>query len=136
MDTGAPITVPVGEEVLGRIFNVTGDPVDDQPAPAVSKRYPIHRAAPKLVDQDVSSTILETGIKVIDLICPFTKGGKVGAFGGAVIVPLLLSHYGLRAVTLVGFCCYAAGIATTLLVREPNGRALDDISRDLAPQAG
>jgi F-type H+-transporting ATPase subunit beta len=83
VDTGAPITVPVGEEVLGRIFNVTGDPVDDQPAPNVSKRYPIHRAAPKLVDQDVSATILETGIKVIDLICPFTKGGKVGAFGGA-----------------------------------------------------
>ncbi len=82
-DTGAAITVPVGEEVLGRIFNVTGDPVDDQPAPVVAKRYPIHRPAPKLVDQDVSSTILETGIKVIDLICPFTKGGKVGAFGGA-----------------------------------------------------
>src|SRR5882757_7825801 len=82
-DTGGPITVPVGEEVLGRIFNVTGDPVDDQPAPIVTKRYPIHRAAPKLVDQDVSSDILETGIKVIDLICPFTKGGKVGAFGGA-----------------------------------------------------
>ena len=83
VDTGAPITVPVGEEVLGRIFNVTGDPVDDQPAPAAKKRYPIHRAAPKLVDQDPSAQILETGIKVIDLICPFTKGGKVGAFGGA-----------------------------------------------------
>ncbi|MBE2286592.1 MAG: F0F1 ATP synthase subunit beta [Prosthecobacter sp.] len=82
-DTGAPITVPVGEEVLGRIFNVTGDACDDQPAPAVSKRYPIHRAAPALVDQDPSAQILETGIKVIDLICPFTKGGKVGAFGGA-----------------------------------------------------
>ena len=82
-DTGAPITVPVGEEVLGRIFNVTGDPVDDQPAPNVTKRYPIHRKAPALVDQDPSAQILETGIKVIDLICPFTKGGKVGAFGGA-----------------------------------------------------
>ncbi|MCE9520045.1 MAG: F0F1 ATP synthase subunit beta [Verrucomicrobia bacterium] len=82
-DTGAPITVPVGEEVLGRIFNVTGDPVDDQAAPKVGKRYPIHRPAPKLVDQDPSAQILETGIKVIDLICPFTKGGKVGAFGGA-----------------------------------------------------
>lgn len=82
-DTGAPITVPVGEEVLGRIFNVTGDACDDQPAPAVAKRYPIHRAAPALVDQDPSAQILETGIKVIDLICPFTKGGKVGAFGGA-----------------------------------------------------
>lgn len=82
-DTGAPITVPVGENVLGRIFNVTGDPVDDQPAPKTEKRYPIHRAAPKLVDQNPSAQILETGIKVIDLICPFTKGGKVGAFGGA-----------------------------------------------------
>jgi len=82
-DTGGPITVPVGENVLGRIFNVTGDPVDDQPAPKVEKRYGIHRAAPKLVDQNPSAQILETGIKVIDLICPFTKGGKVGAFGGA-----------------------------------------------------
>ena len=82
-DTGAPITVPVGENVLGRIFNVTGDPVDDQPAPKTEKRYPIHRAAPSLADQDPSAQILETGIKVIDLICPFTKGGKVGAFGGA-----------------------------------------------------
>jgi F-type H+-transporting ATPase subunit beta len=82
-DLGSPITVPVGEEVLGRIFNVTGDAIDDQPAPAVSKRYPIHRPAPALVDQNPSAQILETGIKVIDLICPFTKGGKVGAFGGA-----------------------------------------------------
>ncbi len=82
-DTGAPITVPVGENVLGRIFNVTGDPVDDQAPPVTEKRYPIHRPAPTLVDQDPSAQILETGIKVIDLICPFTKGGKVGAFGGA-----------------------------------------------------
>ncbi|MDB6134581.1 MAG: synthase subunit beta [Verrucomicrobiales bacterium] len=82
-DTGAPITVPVGEGVLGRIFNVTGDPVDDQDPPKADKRYPIHRKAPSLADQDPSAQILETGIKVIDLICPFTKGGKVGAFGGA-----------------------------------------------------
>ena len=82
-DTGSPITVPVGEEILGRIFNVTGDPVDDQAPPPAKKRYPIHRKAPALVDQDPSAQILETGIKVIDLICPFTKGGKVGAFGGA-----------------------------------------------------
>ncbi len=82
-NTGAPITVPVGEEVLGRIFNVTGDAIDDQPSPTVAKRYPIHRPAPALVDQNPSAQILETGIKVIDLICPFTKGGKVGAFGGA-----------------------------------------------------
>jgi F-type H+/Na+-transporting ATPase subunit beta len=83
LDTGGPITVPVGEEVLGRIFNVTGDACDDQPAPVTEKRYAIHRAAPALVDQNPSAEILETGIKVIDLICPFTKGGKVGAFGGA-----------------------------------------------------
>jgi len=82
--TGAPISVPVGEQVLGRIFNVTGDAVDERPEPIDhSKSYAIHRDAPPLVDQDTSASILETGIKVIDLICPFTKGGKVGAFGGA-----------------------------------------------------
>jgi F-type H+-transporting ATPase subunit beta len=82
-DTGAPISVPVGNEVLGRIFNVTGDPVDERGDVKTEKRYPIHRPAPALTEQDTSTTILETGIKVIDLICPFTKGGKVGAFGGA-----------------------------------------------------
>ena len=71
--TGAPISVPVGDGILGRIFNVTGDPVDERGPVAHTKRYPIHRPAPALIDQDVSSTILETGIKVIDLICPFTK---------------------------------------------------------------
>jgi F-type H+/Na+-transporting ATPase subunit beta len=83
VDTGAPITVPVGEGVLGRIINVTGDPVDNRGPVPHQKRYPIHRPSPLLVDQDVKSTILETGIKVIDLICPFVRGGKVGAFGGA-----------------------------------------------------
>jgi F-type H+-transporting ATPase subunit beta len=82
-NTAAPISVPVGEGVLGRVFNVTGDPVDERGPVTYSKRYPIHRAAPALVDQDTKAQILETGIKVIDLICPFTKGGKVGAFGGA-----------------------------------------------------
>src|SRR5450432_3366850 len=82
-DTGGPITVPVGEGTLGRIFNVTGDPVDNRGPVAFTKRYPIHRKPPSLTEQDVKATILETGIKVIDLICPFTKGGKVGAFGGA-----------------------------------------------------
>ncbi|MDA7926901.1 F0F1 ATP synthase subunit beta, partial [Verrucomicrobiales bacterium] len=82
-DTGAPISVPVGEGVLGRIFNVTGDAVDERGPVNATKRYPIHRPAPTLVDQATSTEILETGIKVIDLICPFTKGGKVGAFGGA-----------------------------------------------------
>ncbi len=81
--TGAPISVPVGEEVLGRVFNVIGEPVDERGEVGHKKTYPIHRKSPTLVEQDTSSSILETGIKVIDLICPFSKGGKVGAFGGA-----------------------------------------------------
>lgn len=83
VDTGSPISVPVGEGVLGRIFNVTGDAVDERGPVNATKYYPIHRPAPELIDQSTSAEILETGIKVIDLICPFTKGGKVGAFGGA-----------------------------------------------------
>ncbi len=82
-NTGEPISVPVGECVLGRVFNVTGDPVDNRGPVNATKRYSIHRKAPALIDQDTKATVLETGIKVIDLICPFTKGGKVGAFGGA-----------------------------------------------------
>ncbi len=82
-DTGAPISVPVGEGVLGRVFNVIGEPVDERGPVKATKRYAIHRPAPDLVEQDTKASILETGIKVIDLICPFTKGGKVGAFGGA-----------------------------------------------------
>jgi F-type H+-transporting ATPase subunit beta len=82
-DTGAPISVPVGEGVLGRIFNVTGDTVDNKGPVPHEKRFPIHRPPPALVEQSTSAEVLETGIKVIDLICPFVKGGKVGAFGGA-----------------------------------------------------
>jgi F-type H+/Na+-transporting ATPase subunit beta len=82
-DTGAPISMPVGEAVMGRVFNVTGDPVDEQGPVKADKYLPIHRAAPALVDQSPSPQVLTTGIKVIDLICPFLKGGKVGAFGGA-----------------------------------------------------
>jgi F-type H+-transporting ATPase subunit beta len=82
-DTDAPISVPVGDGVLGRVFNVTGDPVDERGPVHFEKRYPIHRKAPSLLDQDTSASVLETGIKVIDLICPFAKGGKIGAFGGA-----------------------------------------------------
>ena len=82
-DTGGPITVPVGEGTLGRVFNVTGEPVDNRGPVQFTKRYPIHRPAPTLTEQDTKAQILETGIKVIDLICPFSKGGKVGAFGGA-----------------------------------------------------
>lgn len=83
VDTGAPISVPVGEGVLGRVFNVLGQPIDERGPVSFDKKYPIHRDAPSLTDQDTKPSILETGIKVIDLICPFTKGGKVGAFGGA-----------------------------------------------------
>ena len=83
IDTGAPISVPVGEGVLGRVFNVTGDAVDERGPVNFTKRYPIHRKAPSLIEQETKASVLETGIKVIDLICPFTKGGKVGAFGGA-----------------------------------------------------
>jgi F-type H+-transporting ATPase subunit beta len=80
---GTPITVPVGEGVLGRVFNVIGEPVDERGPVSFEKRYPIHRKPPTLLEQDTSASILETGIKVIDLVCPFSKGGKVGAFGGA-----------------------------------------------------
>lgn len=83
LNTGSPISVPVGPEVLGRMFDVVGEPIDEKDAPKNSKRYPIHRAAPEFKDQSQSTEILETGIKVVDLICPFLKGGKVGLFGGA-----------------------------------------------------
>ena len=83
VDTGSPISVPVGEKTLGRIFDVLGDPIDGKPAPKTEKRYPIHRQSPEFTDQSTKTEILETGIKVIDLICPILKGGKVGLFGGA-----------------------------------------------------
>src|SRR5690242_21225472 len=83
VDTGGPITVPVGPETLGRIFNVLGQPVDNMPAPVNAPRMPIHRPAPGLEEQATATEVLETGIKVIDLIAPFMRGGKVGTFGGA-----------------------------------------------------
>ena len=82
-NTGAPISVPVGPETLGRMFNVLGQPLDDKEETKTKKRYPIHRPAPKFEEQSTETEILETGIKVIDLICPIVKGGKVGLFGGA-----------------------------------------------------
>lgn len=83
MDTGKPISVPVGPETLGRMFGVTGEPIDNKGVVAVKKTYPIHRSAPSFTEQSTKSEVLETGIKVIDLFCPFLKGGKVGLFGGA-----------------------------------------------------
>ena len=81
--TGAPITVPVGENTLGRIFNVLGEPIDNKPAPEVTEHFPIHRKAPSFAEQATETEILETGIKVVDLLCPYQKGGKIGLFGGA-----------------------------------------------------
>jgi len=83
VDTGGPITVPVGRETLGRLFNLLGEPIDEKGAVGATKRYPIHRPAPELVDQSVRTEVLETGLKVVDLLEPYLKGGKVGLFGGA-----------------------------------------------------
>ena len=83
MDTGAPISVPVGENTLGRMFNVLGDPIDNKPVPEGVEYSPIHRKAPKFEEQSTSTEMLETGIKVVDLLCPYQKGGKIGLFGGA-----------------------------------------------------
>src|SRR5688572_22718186 len=82
-DTGSPIAVPVGKKTLGRMFNVIGAPIDGLAAVKTEKQYPIHRAAPAFDEQSTHAEVFETGIKVIDLICPFVKGGKVGLFGGA-----------------------------------------------------
>lgn len=111
-DTGKPITVPVGRDTLGRIFNVLGDAVDDLPAPEGCERQSIHRPAPEYKDLATSTEILETGIKVIDLICPYSKGGKIGLFGGAgvgktVLIMELINniakqHGGLSVFTGVG----------------------------------
>jgi len=83
VDTGAPIAVPVGPECLGRIFNLTGDPIDGKGPVTAKKRYPIHRPAPPFVDQETEKQLFETGIKVVDLLAPYQRGGKVGLFGGA-----------------------------------------------------
>ncbi len=99
-DTGAPISVPVGKATLGRIFNVVGEPIDEKPAPK-TKTAPIHRPAPGVVAQDVKTKILETGLKVIDLIAPFVKGGKVAVFGGAGVGKTVLIQELIRNVATV-----------------------------------
>ncbi|MDE7272282.1 MAG: F0F1 ATP synthase subunit beta [Lachnospiraceae bacterium] len=83
VSTGAPITVPVGESTLGRMFNVLGEPIDNKPAPEAQGHEPIHRPAPSFEEQATSTEMLETGIKVVDLLCPYQRGGKIGLFGGA-----------------------------------------------------
>ena len=112
VDTGGPITVPVGEACLGRIFNLLGEPIDNQPAPENVERWPIHRAAPSYEEQQSTTEILETGIKVVDLICPYAKGGKIGLFGGAgvgktvliqeLIYNIATEHNGYSVFTGVG----------------------------------
>ncbi len=112
VDTGKPIAVPVGEECLGRIFNLLGEPVDNMPAPEAKERWPIHRPAPAYEEQMPATEILETGIKVVDLICPYAKGGKIGLFGGAGVGKTVLimelihnvatAHGGISVFTGVG----------------------------------
>ena len=112
VDTGKPITVPVGEECLGRMFNLLGRPIDNMPAPVTVERWPIHRAAPSYDEQESTTEILETGIKVVDLICPYAKGGKIGLFGGAgvgktvliqeLIYNIATEHNGYSVFTGVG----------------------------------
>ena len=111
-DTGAPITVPVGDACLGRVFNLLGQPIDNKPAVAGNDRWPIHRAAPSYEQQQPATQVLETGIKVIDLICPYAKGGKIGLFGGAgvgktvliqeLIYNIATAHNGYSVFTGVG----------------------------------
>ena len=112
VDTGAPISVPVGEECLGRVFNLLGEPVDNQPAPEAAQRWSIHRPAPSFEEQVPAQEIFETGIKVVDLICPYAKGGKIGLFGGAGVGKTVLimelihnvatAHGGISVFTGVG----------------------------------
>jgi F-type H+-transporting ATPase subunit beta len=97
-DTGGPITVPVGPETLGRMFDLVGNPIDNLPPPPAKKRYPIHRDPPPLEDLSVEDEVLETGIKVIDLIAPIPKGGKVGLFGGAGVGKTVLIMELIRAI--------------------------------------
>ena len=112
IDTGAPITVPVGDKCLGRVFNLLGQPIDEGEALAEGERWPIHRPAPAYDEQQPATEILETGIKVVDLICPYAKGGKIGLFGGAgvgktvliqeLIYNIATAHNGYSVFTGVG----------------------------------
>lgn len=109
VDTGAPIMVPVGPEILGRMFNLLGEPIDNKPAVATKEKWPIHRDPPAFTEQSTEVKIFETGIKVIDLICPFIKGGKVGLFGGAGVGKTVLLQELIRNVATVhkGYSVFA-----------------------------
>jgi F-type H+/Na+-transporting ATPase subunit beta len=98
INTGGPITVPVGLETLGRLINIVGDPIDEKPMPEGIERYSIHRKAPSLLDQETESEIFETGIKSIDLVAPFPKGGKIGLFGGAGVGKTVLIMEMIRSI--------------------------------------
>ena len=112
VDTGEPIKVPVGDGCLGRVFNLLGEPIDNKPAPKAEDWWPIHRPAPSYEEQQSTTEILETGIKVVDLICPYAKGGKIGLFGGAgvgktvliqeLIYNIATEHNGYSVFTGVG----------------------------------
>ena len=112
VDTGKPISVPVGEQCLGRVFNLLGQPIDDGAQIDDGERWPIHRSAPDYDEQEPATEILETGIKVVDLICPYAKGGKIGLFGGAGVGKTVLimelinnvakAHGGISVFTGVG----------------------------------
>ena len=112
VDTGESIKVPVGDQCLGRVFNLLGEPVDNKPAPEAEAYWPIHRPAPSYEEQQSTTEILETGIKVVDLICPYAKGGKIGLFGGAgvgktvliqeLIYNIATEHNGYSVFTGVG----------------------------------
>ena len=97
IDTGQPITVPVGEETLGRVFNLLGETIDGRGEVKTKKRLPIHRAAPSFEEQTPATEIFETGLKVVDLICPYAKGGKIGLFGGAGVGKTVLITELIRA---------------------------------------
>ncbi|MHB1125891.1 MAG: F0F1 ATP synthase subunit beta [Bacillota bacterium] len=115
VDTGAPITIPVGKETLGRLFNVLGQTIDDGPPLQTATYYPIHRPAPQFMDQEPSTEILETGIKVVDLLAPYAKGGKVGLFGGAGVGKTVLIMELIRNIAYEhgGFSVFAGVVERT-----------------------
>jgi F-type H+/Na+-transporting ATPase subunit beta len=141
MNTGAPISVPVGKETLGRILNVTGDPIDEMGPVKATRSMPIHRSAPLFVEQDVRVQAFETGIKVIDLLAPYTRGGKIGLFGGAGVGKTVLLQELIRNVATErgGFSVFAGvgertreGNDLYKEMQESNVIKMDDLSKSQA----